>query len=83
MDLDRYGRPDLSQAFVDAYVVASGDIEIGTILNFYKCYRACVRAKVEGFKLDDAHIPKANKGSIVEAARRYWRLAESYATSGS
>jgi hypothetical protein len=49
MDLDHYGRADLSQHFVKAYLAASGDAELKTLLNFYKCYRAYVRGKVEGF----------------------------------
>jgi aminoglycoside phosphotransferase family enzyme len=78
MDLDHYGRTDLSQHFVKAYLAASGDAELKTLLNFYKCYRAYVRGKVEGFKLDDPYIPEAEKKKILTIARDYFVLADSY-----
>lgn len=77
MDLDRFYRADLSRTFVNAYVQASGDNELLQLLDFYKCYRAYVRGKVEGFKLDDPFI--ADKGTALKAARSYFRLACRYA----
>jgi aminoglycoside phosphotransferase family enzyme len=76
MDLDRYRVADLSQTFVDAYVDYSQDKGINLLLNFYKCYRAYVRGKVESFKLDDPYI--SEKDEALAAARRYFELAESY-----
>jgi aminoglycoside phosphotransferase family enzyme len=78
MDLDRYGRADLSQGFVDAYVDRSGDREIPELLNYYKCYFAYVRGKVNNFQLDDPHIPEKEKEKTREVARHYFELAESY-----
>jgi len=78
MDLDHYGRADLSRHFVSAYMAASGDTELKSLLNFYKCYRAYVRGKVESFKLDDPHIAKAEKEKILAIARDYFELADSY-----
>jgi hypothetical protein len=78
MDLDRFQRSDLSQAFVNAYVRFSQDKELLQILNFYKCYRAYVRGKVSSFMLDDPHISEEEKTSALAAARRYFELAESY-----
>jgi len=78
MDLDRYGQTGLSQHLVDCYVGLSSDEELTDILNFYKCYRAYVRGKVESFKLDDPHIPDEEKAKVLIAARRYFELAESY-----
>ena len=78
MDLDHYGRADLSDAFVDAYVDASQDTELTELLNFYKCYRAYVRGKVESFKLDDPHISHEAKIRILAIAQSYFELAESY-----
>lgn len=79
MDLDHYGRADLSRHFVNAYITASEDAGLKTLLNFYKCYRAYVRGKVEGFKLDDPHIPETEKKKILTIARDYFALADSYA----
>lgn len=78
MDLDRFQRADLSQAFIDAYVRISGDKELIQLLNFYKCYRAYVRGKVASFMLDDVYISEAEKASVLAAAMRYFELAESY-----
>ncbi len=78
MDLDHYGRADLSRSFTNAYVARSQDKELMELLNFYKCYRAYVRGKVEGFKLDDPHISAEEKAGILTTARRYFELAESY-----
>jgi aminoglycoside phosphotransferase family enzyme len=78
MDLDRYQRADLSQSFVKAYVGFSHDQGVSRLLNFYKCYRAYVRGKVESFKLDDPYITEKEKMSALAAARRYFEFAESY-----
>ena len=78
MDLDHYGRADLSRSFVDAYVAFSQDKELLELLNFYKCYRAYVRGKVESFKLDDPHISAEEKTKVLAVARKYFELAEGY-----
>ena len=78
MDLDHHHRPDLSQAFVAAYVEMSHDDELWQLLDFYKCYRAYVRGKVESFKVDDPHISEEEKAKTLAVARRYFELAASY-----
>ena len=81
MDLDHYGRADLSRIFVKAYIDASGDGQIKDLLKFYKIYRAHVRGKVGCFKFADPYISEAEKGQTLEAARGYFELADSYACS--
>jgi len=81
MDLDHYGRADLSRSFVNAYVEISQDNELKELLNFYKCYRAYVRGKVESFKLDDPYISEEEKARVLAIAKRYFELAESYIRS--
>jgi len=78
MDIDHYQQPGLSRHLVDTYVGLSYDEELLKLLNFYKCYRAYVRGKVESFKLDDPYIPKEEKAKVLTAARSYFQLAESY-----
>jgi len=78
MDLDHYERADLSRSFVNAYVARSQDKELLELLNFYKCYRAYVRGKVESFKLDDPHISDEEKARVLAVAKSYFELAESY-----
>jgi aminoglycoside phosphotransferase family enzyme len=78
MDLDRYQQAGLSRHLVNTYVELSHDEELLKLLNFYKCYRAYVRGKVESFKLDDPCIPEGEKARILSVARSYFQLAESY-----
>ncbi len=78
MDLDHYRRADLSKIFVNAYVQASGDTELLKLLNFYKCYRAYVRGKVNCFQYNDPYISAKEKDKIIATAASYFRLAESY-----
>jgi aminoglycoside phosphotransferase family enzyme len=78
MDLDRYQRAYLAEHLVNTYVELSHDEELPRLLNFYKCYRAYVRGKVESFKLDDAYIPEEEKAKVLTVAKRYFELAESY-----
>jgi aminoglycoside phosphotransferase family enzyme len=79
MDLDYQGRRDLSRHLIDSYVRMSGDREILEVLDFYKCYRAYVRGKVESFRLDDPNIPPPEKEEALRRARRYFRLSKEYA----
>jgi aminoglycoside phosphotransferase family enzyme len=78
MDLDRYQQVGLSRHLVNAYVELSRDEELRKLLNFYKCYRAYVRGKVESFKLDDPLILQTEKVRALDSARGYFQLAESY-----
>jgi aminoglycoside phosphotransferase family enzyme len=78
MDIDRYQQPGLSRHLVSTYVGLSHDEELLKLLNFYKCYRAYVRGKVESFKLDDPYILEEEKARVLTAARSYFQLAESY-----
>jgi aminoglycoside phosphotransferase family enzyme len=79
MDLDYRNREDLSEHLIRAYVGESGDHELMEVLDFYKCYRAYVRGKVESFRLDDPHIPEEEKKGALERAQKYFNLAYQYA----
>ena len=78
MDLDRYRQAGLARHLVNTYVGLSHDEELLKLLDFYKCYRAYVRGKVESFKLDDPYIPEEEKSKVLAIARSYFELAESY-----
>ncbi len=78
MDLDHYGRRDLAEVFVKAYIKQSGDKELLKLLNFYKCYRAYVRFKIGCSQYDDPYIPAEEKEKILANARSYFKLAEAY-----
>jgi aminoglycoside phosphotransferase family enzyme len=74
MDLDAFGREDLSKFFIDSYVKFSGDTEALEMLRIYKCYRANVRAKIAA--IDYSQHPGEEP---KERIRKYIGLAERYA----
>ena len=78
MDLDYHNREDLSGHLIRAYIGESGDLALMEVLDFYKCYRAYVRGKVESFRLDDPHIPEEEKKGALERAQKYFSLAHRY-----
>ena len=79
MDLEFNDHPELAAVFVNTYVEASGDGELRELLDFYKAYRAYVRAKVASFQTDDAMVGDADKAGLRATASRYYELAERYA----
>jgi uncharacterized protein len=79
MDLDCRDGRDTSQALMEAYVQCSGDRDVFVLLDFYKCYRAFVRMKVDCLRLRNNHVPKTQKDDIVQSARRYMDFAYRYA----
>jgi hypothetical protein len=79
MDLEFHSRRELANFFVKQYMRYSGDLQIPRLLPFYKCYRACVRAKVASFKLGDANVGKRDKKEAERLTKRYFDLAYEYA----
>ena len=79
MDLDFRGWPAMSDELVGLYLEVSGDSTLPLVLDFYKCYRAYVRGKVEGFLLDAPEVPAAQKPAARRRARAFLRLAHRYA----
>jgi len=78
MDLDYHGREDLAEHLVQTYIKKSGDQALLKVLDFYKCYRAYVRGKVESFRLDDPNIPKREKKEALKRAQKYFSLSLRY-----
>ncbi len=83
MDLDFNGRADLSRHFVACMAQALGDENMLRLMDFYKCYRAYVRGKVESLRSREREIPKAERAESRARAQRYFRLALQYAVAGS
>ncbi|WPD23234.1 MAG: hypothetical protein SD837_01460 [Candidatus Electrothrix scaldis] len=78
MDLDFHGLQELSAYCIDQFCQHSGDSSLKEMLNFYKCYRAYVRGKIGLFTASDPAVDEAVKKSCLEAAAKYFALAESY-----
>ncbi len=75
MELDAAGRPDLSRAFIKAYIQETGDESLRELLSFYACYRAYVRGKVAAFQLDEPEVPIAQREAALRQARLLFSLA--------
>lgn len=80
MDLDARGRPDLGYHFAERYQMHTADPHLFALLAFYKCYRAFVRGKVLGFRLDEPEFSDTAKESASIRAESYFDLAMRYAT---
>jgi len=79
MDLDFHGLTDLSRYFIDAFIAKSSDSGLLGLLNFYKCYRAYVRGKINLFTAHAPEVDSATQAMCFEMAGRYFTLAEQYA----
>jgi len=83
MDLDYEGRPDLARQLVRAIGRATGDRDLAKLVEFYKCYRAAVRNKVECLRVVESDARETERVASAERAARYLALALHYATLGS
>jgi aminoglycoside phosphotransferase family enzyme len=79
MDLDFQQRVDLSNYFIEQYLMYSKDQQLTKLLPFYKCYRAYVRGKVISFKLDDPSVTSEEKDLATKEAKAYFKIAADYA----
>ncbi len=79
MDLEFRKRKYLSEYLIRKYVEDTGDIDLEKLLDFYRCYRAYVRGKVIGFRIEDPNIPDFEKKEAGDQAKVYFQLAMGYA----
>lgn len=77
MDLEDRGQKSLARRFVSRYLEITGDYQGLELLNFYKAYRALVRAKVALFGLTADATP-VERAATFRQYRNYANLAESY-----
>jgi len=81
MDFDFQGRSDLGNLLLRNAARELGDAEMLKVANFYKCYRAFVRGKVERIQATEKET--TNRQEHEKRADRYFRLALRYAIAGS
>ena len=81
MDFDFEGRRDLGTLLLENAARELLDAGMLKITNFYKCYRAFVRGKVE--TIQAAEKETTNRQEHETHATRYFRLALQYAVAGS
>ena len=83
MDLDYHGRPDLARYFSRRMARTLDDPDLLNLLDFYKTYRAHVRAKVAAFRADEEEASEEEQAASRSSARRHFALALQYAIVGS
>jgi aminoglycoside phosphotransferase family enzyme len=83
MDLDFHDRPDLARFFIRRLAVLMEDPDMEQLMDFYQCYRAFVRGKVESFHSVADIADQGERALAEENARRYFQLALQYAMSGT
>ncbi|BCU06093.1 AAA family ATPase [Allochromatium tepidum] len=78
MDLEQEGERSAAHRFLNRYLERSGDYGALAVLDFYKVYRALVRAKVLAIRWDQSDLPTAEAQSLRDDFARYLDLALSY-----
>jgi aminoglycoside phosphotransferase family enzyme len=80
MDLDAFGRQELSALFLKCYnelFRAITTVEDYSLFLYYKTYRANVRAKVNSLRARSVEDDRARKLPLIEADK-YLNLVETY-----
>lgn len=83
MDLDFNGRPDLSRYVTHGMAATLNDPDLLQLIDFYKSYRAYVRAKVESMRSVEPEVPEEERKASRQRAARYYQLALRFAVAGS
>jgi uncharacterized protein len=78
MDIDRHGRPELSQILWTAYHRALSEEVPEELIRFYKIYRACVRGKVASFLSGEHEEGTEQQSAAAAEALSYFNLALGY-----
>lgn len=79
MECDALRADWVGAAVLEAYGRATGDAPSANLLAFYKCYRACVRAKVAALR--GSQLTAAERRAALERAGQRLHLAARYAAT--
>jgi aminoglycoside phosphotransferase family enzyme/predicted kinase len=83
MDLDFHEKPGLALFFARRMAELLDDPELPALIDFYKTYRAHVRAKVDAMQAEDDDLSPEKRAEQRERAQAHYRQALQYATTGS
>ena len=83
MDLDYHGRPELARSLLRRVAELLEDAQLGGLMDFYQCYRAYVRGKVESLHTLAELADDEERALAAARARRYFQLALQYAVGGT
>ena len=75
MDLLHCRRPDLAYRFLNAYLEATGDYSGVSVLRYYICYRATVRAMVSAIRAGQTSLPQHARVKALASGRSFLALA--------
>lgn len=76
LECERLGAPELRHTIFASYAEVTGDAPPDALLHFYQSHRACVRARIAIWHLDDAEVRDPRKWS--GQAMDYLRLAHEH-----
>ena len=79
MDLDYEGFPQIANDLLDDYAKYMEDPDVFVLIDFYKCYRAFVRCKVNCIRLQEDDLGKKDKAKLLKETNKYLDLAYRYA----
>jgi uncharacterized protein len=79
MDLDSRGHADVSQTLLKAIVYHTADTDLYVLIDFYKCYRAVVRAKTAAFRLNEIAADDPERRTLLRDLHHFLDLAYGYA----
>jgi len=79
MGFDYEGFPKTGHDMLNAYVERTDDQDVFILLDFYKCYRAVVRCKVNCIRISEGFTDRHERIKLVKETEKYLDLAYSYA----
>lgn len=79
MDLEDRRRPDLGRRLLNGYLALTGDYGGLAVLDYYRSYRALVRAKVMRIRIEQPGQSAEDLARLEEAYRGYIAICEGYA----
>jgi len=78
MDLHGRGQHQLANRFLNSYLEDTGDYAGLSVLTFYLCYRAMVRAKVDALRLEQKTLTEHEREQSRREFESYLALATGY-----
>jgi len=81
MDIDSEGFPEIDQQLLESFTRCSNDDDIFVLIDFYKCYRALVRVKVNCLSLKESGLGGYERRRLVRETDKYMELAYRYAVN--
>ncbi len=79
MDMEFLEFSALAEKLLLAYAGYRHDPEVYVLINFYKCYRAMVRFKVNCIRLQAHDVSEQEHNKLLEQTKKYLALSDRYA----